>query len=76
MATKKTTLKSKKGLTFEQVKKDYFWKVIPIDKLPDNTPVVAIQFFASKDLAKFHLIEDVIIPVPKSLIKTPKHKLK
>ena len=56
----------------EDAKKKYKWAIIPIDKLPDDYPVIAIQEFASKGLAEFHLVEEVIVPLFEELPSLPK----
>jgi hypothetical protein len=60
---KETKEKAPKKVGLKEAKKNYKWKVIPIDELPDGVPVIAINQFPTKALAKFHLVEEVIIPV-------------
>lgn len=81
MAKPKSINYKKKGLSLEDAKKSHFWMIIPIDKLPNHNPVIAISQYPNKDIAKFHLVEEVIVPIPtemmkkiKPISKTPRKK--
>lgn len=54
--------KSKK-VSVKDAKNNLKWAVIPIDKLPDNMPVIGIVQYVTKEAAKFALVEEVIVPV-------------
>jgi hypothetical protein len=51
-----------KGMSMDEARKRNMWSIIPISKLPDNSPVLAITQYPSKGLAEFHLAEECIVP--------------
>lgn len=63
-----TKIKASK-MTLAQAKKNNLWSLIPIDKLPDDCPVIGVTHFPSKSFAEFHLIKVVLVPAIK--VKKP-----
>ena len=50
------------GVSLADCKKINRWRIIPIDKLPDGIPVIGIQEVGDKNMAKFYLVEECLIP--------------
>lgn len=61
--------KKEKGVSLSYAKKNMKWAVIPLSKLPDDTLVIGIQQYPSKDFAKFHLVKEVIVPVFRDVVE-------
>ena len=38
-----TENKEQKGVSLKDAKKNYKWKIIPLDKLPEDAPVIGIN---------------------------------
>lgn len=51
------------SISLEDAKKNYNWRVIPLSKLPEDSPVLGISHYVDKSMAEFHLCEEVIFPV-------------
>jgi hypothetical protein len=61
----KVTKKKKKpeGISLKDAMKANRWGIINIDDVPDDYPILAVERFASKSLAKFHLVKKVLVPI-------------
>lgn len=46
------------------------WNIILLENLPDDCPVLAVQEFAAKSLAEFHLVKLCLVPKGSEILKT------
>lgn len=58
-----TDSKHTKGLSLKDARKQNRWAIIPLSKLPDDIPVLAVSQMHSKSFADFHLVKEVLIPL-------------
>lgn len=54
-------------ISIKDAKEKNLWAVINIDSLPEKSPVIGISRYASKEMAKFNLVTEVIVPNPITL---------